>query len=87
MPTLQPLDRDAVLDAAAHTRRLVTIEEHAGGGLGAAVAEVLAGVGHPVPLRTVRLPRGVIKTVGSQAHLRERLGVSVDAVLAALEDA
>ncbi len=87
MPTLQPLDRRAILDAAARTRRIVTVEEHAGGGLGTAVAEVLAGAGHPVPLRTVRLPGGIIKTVGSQEHLRARLGVSADAVVAAVEGA
>jgi transketolase len=85
MPTLQPLDRHAILDAAARTRRVVTVEEHGVGGLGAAVAEVLASVGHPVPLRMVRLPRQVIETVGSQAHLRACHGLSLDDVIAAVE--
>jgi transketolase len=85
MPTLRPLDAAAVLAAAARTGRVVTVEEHGPGGLGTAVAEVLAAAGHPVPLRTVRLPGGVIELVGSQEHLRSRLGVSADAVVAAVE--
>src|SRR5262249_53507868 len=43
MHTLKPLDADAVLAAARETRAIVTIEEHSViGGLGSAVAEVLA---------------------------------------------
>jgi transketolase len=43
MSTLKPLDRDAILDAARTTRGIVTAEEAlAAGGLGGAVAEVLA---------------------------------------------
>jgi len=48
MHTLKPIDRDAVLQAAEETGRIVTVEEHTiSGGLGGAVAEVLAerGVG------------------------------------------
>lgn len=85
LPTLQPLDRRAILDAAARTGRLVTVEEHGVGGLGSAVAEVLASVGHPVPLRMVRLPREVIETVGSQAHLRATHGLGLADVVAAVE--
>lgn len=85
LPTLQPLDRRAILEAAARTGRLVTVEEHGVGGLGSAVAEVLASVGHPVPLRMVRLPRAVIETVGSQAHLRATHGLGLGDVVAAVE--
>jgi len=85
MPSLRPLDDEAILEAARRTGRIVTIEEHARGGLGAAVAEVLACAGLPAGLRMLRLPSGVVKTVGSQAHLRERLGLTADAVVAAVE--
>uniref|UniRef100_UPI0005BDA1AD transketolase C-terminal domain-containing protein n=1 Tax=Cupriavidus sp. WS TaxID=1312922 RepID=UPI0005BDA1AD len=51
MATVKPLDRDAVLRAAARSRVLMTVEEHnVLGGLGGAVAEVLADVGAGVRL-------------------------------------
>lgn len=51
MASIKPLDRDAVLEAAATSGRLMTVEEHnVVGGLGAAVAEVLADEGAPVRL-------------------------------------
>lgn len=46
MPTIKPLDRDAVLAAAGKSRVLMSVEEHnVLGGLGSAVAEVLADAG------------------------------------------
>lgn len=44
--TIKPLDREAVLAAARGPGRLLTVEEHfVGGGLGGAVAEILAEAG------------------------------------------
>lgn len=52
MPTIKPLDRDAILAAAARSKVILTVEEHnILGGLGAAVAEVLAEEGSPARLR------------------------------------
>lgn len=46
MATVKPLDREAVLRAAARSRVVMTVEEHnVLGGLGGAVAEVLADAG------------------------------------------
>jgi transketolase len=46
MPTIKPLDEDAIRAAAQRTNRFLTVEEHnVLGGLGSAVAEVLAGLG------------------------------------------
>jgi transketolase len=51
MPTIKPLDREAVLRAAARSKVLMTAEEHnVLGGLGSAVAEVLADEGCGVRL-------------------------------------
>lgn len=51
IPTIKPLDTEAVLDAARRTGRVVTVEEHqAYGGFGSAIAEYLAEH-HPVPLK------------------------------------
>ena len=51
MATIKPLDRDAVLRAASRSKVLMTVEEHnVLGGLGSAVAEVLADEGCGVRL-------------------------------------
>ncbi len=43
MASVKPIDREAILRAAARTKRMMTVEEHnVLGGLGSAVAEVLA---------------------------------------------
>jgi transketolase len=51
MASIKPLDRDAILLAASRCRKMMTVEEHnVVGGLGAAVAEVLADEGAGVKL-------------------------------------
>lgn len=51
MASIKPLDRDAIIKAAGHTKRMMTVEEHnVIGGLGAAVAEVLADEGAGIRL-------------------------------------
>jgi transketolase len=53
MATIKPLDADAVIQLAKDTGKIVTVEEHQiAGGMGSAVAEVLAET-HPVPMRFV----------------------------------
>ncbi len=43
IPTIKPLDEDAILEVATRARAVVTIEEHqAAGGFGSAIAELLA---------------------------------------------
>jgi len=53
MPTIKPLDRLTVLEAARNTGAIMTIEDHTiYGGLGSAVAEVVSQE-HPVPMTIV----------------------------------
>ncbi|MBE3581819.1 MAG: transketolase family protein [Thermoanaerobacteraceae bacterium] len=74
--TIKPLDREAVVEAARETGALVTAEEHSIiGGLGSAVAEVLAEE-YPVPLRRVGL-RDTFGESGSPEDLLRRYGLSV----------
>jgi len=86
MHTLKPLDTQAVVRAAQETAALVTLEEHSViGGLGSAVAEVLAEA--PVPrvrFRRLALPSAFASTVGSQDYLRDAYGLSESAILAEL---
>jgi transketolase len=56
MSTIKPLDREAIVDAARDTRGIVTAEEAlAAGGLGGAVAEVVAQA-HPTRMRMLGVP-------------------------------
>jgi transketolase len=53
LPTIKPIDVDAIVAFAERTRRIVTAEDHSIiGGLGSAVAEVLAER-RPTPMRLV----------------------------------
>jgi transketolase len=75
MPTVKPLDEDAVLAAARGTGTIVTVEEHTvTGGLGSAVADVLATRGARCAFRKFGLPDELSRAVGSQAYLRRRAG-------------
>ncbi len=88
MSTVKPLDRDAVLDAARSTCGIVTAEEGlAAGGLGGAVAEVLAEE-HPAPMRILGV-RDAFAPTGSAEFLLEHFGLTPggirDAALELLE--
>jgi transketolase len=75
MATVRPLDRIAVVDAATETGAIVTVEEHTvHGGLGGAVAEVVAEE-HPVPMRLLGVP-GVFAPTGSAPALFEQFGLT-----------
>lgn len=88
MHTVKPIDREAILAAAAETRAIVTVEEHnRSGGLGGAVAEVLADEGARASLRRLALPDTYIHEVGSHEWLLDRYGFSPEAIAAAARDA
>ena len=75
MSSMSPLDVDAVVDAARTTRGIVTAEEAlTAGGLGGAVAEILA-VKHPAPMRILGVP-GVFAPTGSAEFLLEHFGLT-----------
>ena len=79
MHTIKPLDRDAILMAAAETRGIVTAEEHhLTGGLGGAVAELLA-VERPTRMRMIGMP-DTFAMVGPTMKLRAKYGMSAEAI-------
>jgi transketolase len=85
MHTVVPLDREAVLAAAAETGAILTLEEHCvTGGLGSAVAEVLADAGLAVRFRRLGLPQAFVERVGSHDDLRRHYGLTADGVEAAV---
>jgi transketolase len=87
MHTLQPLDRDAVAAAAAETRLVVTLEEHSiVGGLGGAVAEVVAELPQATAvLKRFGMASGFSSEVGDQEHLRRLHCLDLDGLERALD--
>jgi len=80
--TIKPLDERIILQAAKETGAIVTAEEHSIlGGLGSAIAELLAKH-HPVPVEMV----GILDTFaesGSYEKLLDRYGMSVSDIVKA----
>lgn len=85
MATIQPIDREAVHEAAEATGAILTVEEHSvHGGLGGAVAETIVQT-KPVPMRILGVP-GVFAPTGSHTWLCERFGLTPSGIRqAALE--
>lgn len=86
VPTIKPLDVDAVVAAATKTGLVVTSEEHTVvGGLGGAIAEVLA-VNAPTPMVLHGL-QDVFGESGPDGPLLDKYGISVEKTAAAIRDA
>jgi len=87
MHTLKPLDAEAVMDAAQQTGAILTIEEHSIiGGLGSAVAEILAESGNQnIIFKRLAIRDLFCQVVGSQEYLRGIYGLSVDGIIKAVQ--
>jgi transketolase len=86
--TVKPLDREAILEAAARTRLVVTVEEHnVVGGLGSAVLEALAdGMTGPLPpVRRLGIPDRFSDRYGSQQALMASFGIDAKGIVATVE--
>ena len=71
MPTIKPLDRDAIVKAAMETGAIITAEEHLRrGGLGSAVAQIVAEQ-WPVPMSFVAI-NDIYAKSGKPAELLKR---------------
>ena len=78
MPTVKPLDTDAVVAAAQETGGIVTAEESTiAGGLGGAVAETVV-THHPTRMRILGVPE--FAPTGSAGYLLDRYGMSPDGI-------
>jgi transketolase len=82
-PGHKPLDTDAVLAAVEQTKAIITVEEHSMiGGLGSAVAEVLAESGNShITFKRIGIKDEFCYQVGSQEYLRGIYGLSVDSII------
>jgi transketolase len=83
MPYIKPIDRELIRKAAKETGVIVSIEEHSIiGGLGTAIAEVLAEEGlQPVLFKRIGLPDVFPPEVGGRAYLRHIYKLSVPEIV------
>lgn len=76
LPTVKPLDSEALIAAARNVRAVVSVEEHSViGGLGSATAETLMEAGVFRPFRRVGLSDVFPDHYGTQNSLMERYGI------------
>jgi 1-deoxy-D-xylulose-5-phosphate synthase len=85
MRFVKPLDREAILRAAAGHERLVTVEENAvAGGAGSAVNELLAADHSAVPVLNLGLADTFLQH-GSREEVLHLAGLDSDGVLASIQ--
>ncbi len=81
MHTVKPVDREAIIAAARETGGMVTVEEHnICGGLGSAVAEVVAQSGIGIPFKMIALPDAYVHRSGSHGWLLDQYGLSAESI-------
>jgi transketolase len=87
MHTVKPLDKDAVLAAAAETDAIFTIEEHSIiGGLGGAIAEALLEADiRPRHFKRIGLQGAFSSVVGDQDYLRTQFGLDAAGIVGAVQ--
>lgn len=84
--TIKPLDGEIILQAAEETGKIVTIEDHnIIGGLGSAVAEVIAESGLGVSFKRLGL-QGFSKGYGTYGQVKEMNGVGIKGLVKAIEE-
>jgi 1-deoxy-D-xylulose-5-phosphate synthase len=81
---VKPLDARLICAAARRTRRVVTIEDHAGqGGFGSAVLELLAELGHAGPTRCLAVP-DVLVEHGDPDQQQHAFGLDAEGIARAV---
>ncbi len=77
MHTLKPIDKEIILQAVEETGKIVTIEDHnVIGGLGSAVAEVIAEAGYGIPFKRLGL-RNFSCGYGTYEQVKEKNGIGL----------
>ncbi|MBI4224789.1 MAG: transketolase family protein [Candidatus Sungbacteria bacterium] len=82
--SIKPMDEETIIKAARDAGAIVTVEEHqVSGGMGSAVAEVLAK-NHPVPMEFIGVQNRFGES-GEPNELLEHFGMGVEHIIAAVE--
>ena len=80
MPFIKPIDREKFLHFLDGCHLVFVVEEHtAFGGLGSAIAEIMAEVGLNIKFARIHLPE-LMSFVGSQNELRHSLGLDASSI-------
>ena len=87
MHTIKPVDKEAILRCAKETGCIVTVEEHnIIGGLGSAVAEVIAEeIHHSVLFKRIGLNDVYLRMHGSYDDLKQEFGLDIDGIATAVK--
>ena len=88
VPTIKPLDTEAILREAGRTGRMVVVAENHSviGGLGEAVATAADARGrHPPAFRQMALPDAFLDA-GALPTLHDRYGISAEAMAKSIKD-
>jgi len=86
MHTIKPIDRDAIVSAVEDTRRIITFEDHSiVGGLGSAVAEVIAESGKGCAFRRVGLP-DEYSMIGYPEDIMNHYEIDTDGIIKNVRD-
>ncbi len=88
-PTVKPLDVDALRAAIDRVAAVITVEEHIkNGGLGSAVAEIVAETpwASPKRFRALTLPDAFVDHYGSQADLWKIYGLTPERIAGAVTE-
>ncbi|MCL5113760.1 MAG: hypothetical protein M1372_01150 [Patescibacteria group bacterium] len=82
MHTIKPIDVDLIIDSVKKTRAIFTVEEHSIiGGLGSAVAEVIAESGIRTKFKRIGVPDRFTKVIGLQEYMRKANGLGVEQII------
>jgi len=83
VPTLRPLNRDALAVLLSKTKNVITVEEHTvAGGLGSTVAEVLAENGIATRFRRLGIPEGKFAVSGPRDKIRAQYSLDKAGIVA-----
>ncbi len=76
MHTVKPLDKEIILELVDKGVEIQTMEEHSIiGGLGSAVAEVIAESGNGVKFKRIGVPDEFSHYIGSQKYIKKQFGL------------
>lgn len=85
MHTIKPIDEEAIIKAVMDTRRIITVEDHSViGGLGSAVAEVMAQAGKGCAFKMLG-HRG-FAPIGLHEDIMSAVGIDANGIISAVRE-
>ncbi|MBE6835387.1 MAG: transketolase family protein [Ruminococcaceae bacterium] len=86
MHTIKPIDKEAIVKAVSDTRRIITVEDHSViGGLGSAVAEVMAQAGKGCAFKMLG-HQDKFAPIGLHEDIMSEVGIDTNGIIAAIRE-